>query len=50
MISQMDTETLSQVFGRAAQTEAQVPPESQDMAAAILTPVQQRMEAVGGGR
>lgn len=50
MIRQMDEAALKQFLAQAEQAGAQVPPESQDMAAAIRDFVTQRLEELGGGR
>ena len=50
MIRQMDEAALKQFLAQAEQAGAQVPPESQDMAAAIRDLVTQRLEELGGGR
>ena len=50
MIRQMDAAALNRFLAQAEQAGAEVPPESQDMAAAILELVKQRVEEVGGDR
>ena len=50
MIRQMDAEALNEFLAQAERAGAQVPPESQDMTAAILGFVRQRLEEVGGDR
>ncbi len=50
MIAQMTEEQASQFLAQADQMAAQVPPENQDMAQAMVALVRQRLEELGGGR
>ena len=50
MIAQMDADRLNQFLAQADQMLAQAPPESQDMAKAMVEIVRRRLEELGGGR
>ena len=50
MTGQMDEAALTNLPAQAEQAGAQVPPESQEMAAAIRDFVTERLEEFGGGR
>ena len=50
MVSEFDEEQLQQFQAQAEQMLAQVPAENQDMAEAILRVLEDRLEALGGGR
>ena len=50
MTGQMDEAALTNLPAQAEQAGAQVPPESQEMAAAIRDFVTERLGELGGGR
>ena len=50
MVSEFDEEQLRQFQAQAEQMLAQVPAENEDMAEALLQVIEDRLEALGGGR
>ena len=50
MISQMDTQQLTQFLGQAEEMMNQAPPDAQDAAQAMIAVIQQRLEEVEGGQ
>ena len=50
MIAQMDADRLNQFLAQADQMLAQAPPDSQDVAKAMIELVRRRLDEIGGGR